>query len=590
MAAVRTLIGLVLAQALLAEVPLIPLKDITPGMRGTGRTVFSGDRIEEFQVEILGVLENVGPKQSLILARLSGGPLGQTGVLQGMSGSPVYIGGRLAGAVAMAFAFSKEPVAAIRPIEEILSVNKGPAERRLQASVSLFEQDLTRLFPERGSLPAGEGRMTDIATPLNFGGFTRNTVEAFAPRLRALGLEPQQGMAGGGKPAARFGDPSKLQPGSMISVQLMSGDLSIGADGTVTCVDGRNVYAFGHRFLSIGGTELPFARADVLTLLPSLSASFKISAPREWMGAITEDRSTGVAGELGRRAALVPVSITLERRGAASASGRAAYRMEMVNDRFLSALLLQMAVYSVIDATERNVGSSTLAIRGEVEFQDGVAPMRVSNMYAGEQSVPQTVSLATAIPVAYALQSGFEGLRLKSVRLNIESFDEKKEMRIDQVWASHREVRPGEPVELTVVLAAANGTELVRKVSWRTPAGAPPGPLFFTVADGNTTNLSEYRHLLGTAPKSPAQLVSFLNSLRANTKAYVRIWRNEPSFDIQGEDFPSPPPFLAQMLARSQAALGGSALWRNSKVAELEIDPGQAVITGSKTVQVEIKE
>ena len=181
-------------------------------MHGTGRTIFSGNQIEEFQVEILGVMDNAGPKQSIILARLSGGPLEQTGVLQGMSGSPVYIDGKLAGAVAMAFPFAKDPIAGIRPIEAMLRTSTAasppsptptPTALGQRAALALNERDLTRRIPRPEPVLGGEARMIDIATPLSFGGFSRVTLYAFAPQLRALGLEPRQGVTSGGAPPRR---------------------------------------------------------------------------------------------------------------------------------------------------------------------------------------------------------------------------------------------------------------------------------------------------------------------------------------------------------------------------------------------------
>src|SRR5205809_4494397 len=251
-----------MAAVLSAQTAFLPLKDLKPGMAGTGRTIFSGNRIEDFQVEILGVLENVGPKESLILARLSGGPLEHTGVMQGMSGSPVYIEGKLVGAVAMAFPFAKDPIAGIRPIQDMVRTytTMGPAPSPAppqRAMLAPAEKDLTRFFPKPASArlestSAGEARMIDIATPLSFGGFSRATLDAFAPQLRALGLEPRQGVTSGGSTlAGTMGNPADLKPGSMISVQLMAGDLSVGADGTVTHIDGSRIYAFGHRFLVI---------------------------------------------------------------------------------------------------------------------------------------------------------------------------------------------------------------------------------------------------------------------------------------------------------------------------------------------------
>jgi hypothetical protein len=304
---------LTLAVCLPAQTSFFPVKDIRPGMHGVGRTVFSGNRIDDFQVEILGVLDNIGPKESLILARLSGGPLEHTGVMQGMSGSPVYIDGKLVGAVALAFPFSKDPIAGIRPIEDMVRPVALAAAPR--AAIRLADADLTRSLPRPAAALPGDARMIDIATPVNFGGFGRAALDAFAPQLRALGLEPRQGITSGGKIPAGMGNPANLKPGSMISVELLSGDLSVGADGTVTHIDGRRVYAFGHRFLAVGATSLPFARSEVITLLPNVNTSFKLSAAREWMGAINLDGDTAVSGELGQRARMVPVSIGVSRGG-----------------------------------------------------------------------------------------------------------------------------------------------------------------------------------------------------------------------------------------------------------------------------------
>jgi hypothetical protein len=582
-----------LATALAAQTGFFPLQDVKPGMRGTGRTVFSGSQVGEFQVEILGVLDNVGPKESLILARLSGGPLEHTGVMAGMSGSPVYIDGKLVGAVAMAFPFAKDPIAGIRPIQDMmrpataLPSASGPVQR---AAIALTDRDLTRVLPkpEFGvpSGAAGEARMVDIATPISFGGFSRATLEAFAPQLRALGLEPRQGITAGGKVEPGMGNPADLKPGSMISVELMAGDLSVGADGTVTHIDGNRVWAFGHRFLAVGSTALPFARADVIALLPNLNTSFKLASPREWMGVISQDHDTAVAGELGKRAALVPVSIGVSRAGRPVES----YRVEMVNDPLLSPLLLQLAVYSAIDATERTVGASSIRVTGEVEFQNAPAPVRLENMYAADNGSAMLVSLSAAIPVAYVMQSGFSSLELKKVAIDIEAFAQKKQLTIDGISVSRREARPGEKLLLNVVLAGENGAETTRQVEYQVPIGAEPGLLYFTVADANTANLADFRQILTSSPRSAGQLIATVNNLHPNTKAYIRVWRANPAFQLEGADLPDPPASVALILAGSQSSLAGITQTRNSKVAGMEVDAGDMVVSGSKTIQVEIKE
>lgn len=550
------------------------------GQKGIGRTVFSGNKIEEFQVEILGVLENLGPRQSIILARLSGGPLERTGVMQGMSGSPVYIDGRLVGAVALAFNFSKEPIAGIRPIEEMLAAGDQQV---------LANRNIARTLdnPARSAPASAESLATnliEIATPVSFGGFTSSTLEHFSPELKKLGLEPRQGLSSGGNLPSNLGNPAQLRPGDMISVQLLSGDLSIGAEGTVTEVDGQRIYAFGHQFMSVGNTELPFARAEVLTLLPNLAASFKISSAKQWMGTITQDRSTSIYGELGRKAETVPLAITMK-------DGRRtplSYHMEMVQDRVLSPFILQMAIYSAIEATERTLGLASYSLRGAVEFQRGVPALKLDNTYAGDFNVPVLASSGVSTPLAYLMGAGFDVLKIKNINLEIEASERKRLLQVDQITASPKEVRPGEPLDLTVTFTGENGVEVQKNVRYIVPVGAPEGALSFTAADATYSNTLDYQQMTAAAPKSPTQLVSFLNNLRPNTNAYIRVWRTDPAFQVQGQDLPDPPPSVGLILARAQAAQG---VWmpRGSKIDELQIDTGDVVVTGSKTVQVEVK-
>lgn len=583
MAVLRILVLLIVTSNLFGQNAVFPLSEVRTGQHGIGKTVFSGSKIEEFQVEILGVLENLGPRQSIILARLSGGPLQNTGVMQGMSGSPVYINGRLVGAVALAFNFAKEPIAGIRPIEEMLAI-RGQAGGSSPSGPRAARTDIP-LTASLAGLENPGASLVEIATPVSFSGFTSSTLDHFAPELKKLGMEPRQGISSGGALPSKLGNPAQLRPGDMISVDLLSGDLTIGAEGTVTEVDGKRIYAFGHRFMSVGETELPFARAEVLTLLPNLAASFKISTAREWMGTITQDRSTSIYGELGRKAETVPVALTVK-------DGRRAplaYHMQLVNDRVLSPFILQMAVYSAIDATERTLGLASYSLRGTIEFQHGIQPLKLDNTYSGEFNVPLQASLGVSSPLAYLMAAGFDTLKVKNINLEVEASERKRSLQIDQVTVSPKEAHPGQPVELSVTFTGENGVEMVKRARYTIPVGAPYGTLNFTVADATSSNLLDYQQLAATAPKSPTQLVSFLNSLRPNTNAYVRVWRTDPAFQVQGEDLPDPPPSVGLILNKAQAAQG---LWfpKGSKIDELQIQTGNEVVTGSKNVAVDVKE
>jgi SpoIVB peptidase S55 len=587
-AVLRILVLLIVTSNLFAQTAIFPLSEVRAGQHGIGKTVFSGNKIEEFQVEILGVLENLGPRQSVILARLSGGPLQNTGVMQGMSGSPVYINGRLVGAVALAFNFAKEPIAGIRPIEEMLAVS-GPAASKTAPEPRAARRDIPLSAVPLSTAPGGsqtqDATLMEIATPVSFSGFTSGTLDRFAPELKKLGMEPRQGISSGGPLPSKLGNPTQLRPGDMISVDLLSGDLTIGAEGTVTEVDGKRIYAFGHRFMSVGETELPFARAEVLTLLPNLAASFKISSAREWMGTITQDRSTSIYGELGRKAETVPVAITVK-------DGRRAplaYHMQLVNDRVLSPFILQMAVYSAIDATERTLGLASYSLRGAIEFQHGVQPLKLDNTYSGDFNVPLQASSGVSSPLAYLMAAGFDTLKVKDITLEIEASERKRLLQIDQVTASPKEVHAGQPVDLTVTFTGENGVEMQKSLRYTVPVGAPYGTLNFTVSDATSSNMLDYQQLAGSAPKSPTQLVSFLNNLRPNTNAYVRVWRTDPAFQVQGQDLPDPPASVGLILNKAQAAQG---LWfpHGSKIDELRIETSNTVVTGSKTVPVDVKE
>ncbi|HEY3443198.1 MAG TPA: SpoIVB peptidase S55 domain-containing protein [Paludibaculum sp.] len=552
--------------------PMLPLRDIKPGMKGTGRTIFNGAKVEEFQVEILGILENAGPKQSIILARLSGGPLAHTGVMQGMSGSPVYIDGKLIGAVALSFPYSKDPIAGIRPIEEMLTA--GPVAPRQAAATP-------ESLPKPQEYNLGPTKMAEIATPFYLSGFTSGAFDHFAPMLRAAGLEPVQGVSGGGRPTAPTAATPKLEPGSMISVQLVSGDMSVGADGTVTCIDGNRIFAFGHRFLSVGDTELPFARAEVITLLASQNSSFKISTPKEWLGTVTQDRTTAISGELGRKAALLPVTIKVSSHTGAARDW--SYRMNIVQDRLYTPLLLQMAVYSAIDATERTIGLGTISMRGRL-LVDGAPPIPLSNLYSAELGAPNQASAAAAAPISALLQSGFDALKLRGLDLEFDVSNDKNQMQIDSAWPSRREVRPGESVEITAIFTGEHGAELSRTSIYHVPVGAPTGTLYFTITDGPSANIAEYRQFLLTPPRSPAQLHAFLTGLHPNDRAYVRVWRSAQSFQIMGENLNAPPPSAALTLGRTVTPQSMAL------VSELTMAPGPFQFTGSKTVQVEVKD
>ena len=578
---------------------LFPLEEVRAGMQGTGRTVFSGQQVEEFAVEILGVLENVGPKQSIILGRLSGGPLEKMGVMAGMSGSPVYLDGKLAGAIAYSFPFTTEAIAGIRPIHEMIEGLAGepgspsariripfPAETEntgLFAASQGVAEAAAWMLPLAARAIETQPRLAPVATPVNLAGFSERTLDVFGPHLRQLGLRPMQGVAGGSRAGDTQPGDAGLEPGSMITVALIQGDMEVSAAGTVTHIEGDQVYAFGHRFLSTGPTQLPFSRSNVITLVPNLSNSFKIAGSGALLGSIVNDQSTGIVGRLGRQPKLVPARLNVS----SSRTGEHQYELQVASDRYLTPYLLQMAVFSVIDATERQVGPSTLRVSGAAEFSNGVPALKLDNVFSGTSTTSLQLATSTALLLYYALESS--DVSLERIHLDIESADEENWLEIDRVWSSKTRVRPGEVIELSAALKRSDGTETVRTTGYRVPSGAAPGQLQITFSDANSLNLLEWQSLLGLhRSKDPAQSIEALNRVRRNDGLFVRVWRPQQGFRFNTERLPAPPASISAILSPATGSSAGSAADWQSVMDEFALGAGSEVIRGSVTMKVTV--
>jgi SpoIVB peptidase S55 len=585
----------------------MPLDEVQTGMVGVGKTVFTGDRIEEFQAKILGVLRNIAPRQSLIMARLSGGPLEQTGVLAGMSGSPVYVDGRLIGAVAMTFQFIKDPIAGITPIEQMIADSEQPTAPEptekmawrfatVQGSdggsdgLRLLASGTPSLLPpesdegNRVIWGGAETSLTRVGTPLMLSGFTPQAIQFFEPQFRALGLVPVQG---GGAGVAQPNGLAKLpQPGSMISVQLVRGDMGVSADGTVTLVDRGRIYAFGHPFLSGGPTEIPFGESHVIVSVGGYASSMKLTTPGPLLGVIRADRSSGIFGTLGGNARMIPVDMDLQSEGGANYR----YHFEVANDRFLLPFLMNLTVFSAVGSTERQVGDSTLQVDQTISL-DGLPDVTLENFISGGANGPALAARSVATPVAYLMQSGLAPPDIKNIRLRVVASNQRLDQDLEQVWTSKREVKAGDTVELTALLRDQDGRETLQKATVKVPISLPPGPLTITVADGASLDRIEAAMSGRPAlPKDPQQLVRAINKSRRNNRLYVRLARPETGFAVQGDSFPSPPPSLVSTFSTNPSLSINVSRTMLSTVADYELAPVSGVVSGFKSLTLTIEE
>lgn len=583
---------------------LFALEDLRPGMKGVAHTVFAGTETQEFGVEILGVLPGFpGPRQSAVIARLSGSNVEKTGVFAGMSGSPVYVDGRLVGAIAFSFPFSKEPIAGITPIKQMIDIfEKGkvdethrPRAPRLVSFAQLAATEWKGTLPKQAvtatSLiaPVSAGsplvalmgqQMTPIATPVVFSGISQESLALFAPQLMANGLLPVSG-AGGSAAITPLGEANEktLTPGTSLSVQLVRGDYSIAASGTVTFRDGDRIYAFGHPFLSLGAADMPMTETSVVTVIANVNNSFKLSVPGLMMGAISQDRAAGVFGSLGRAPKMIPVKINLH-----TSRGRTeTYSYEVANDSFLTPLLLNITVFNTITSSERALGESTISLKGEIKVKGQENVQLDRRFSSGNSAIMAAGSVAT--PIGSLMSSGFDDVQIDGVTLDISSSDTKYAGTLERIALDRIEVRRGEKVEIQAYVRTEAGKQFVQRIPVQIPEDATPGQLLVFVGDGSV--LQEGLAAKAFVPQDLGQLVRAINKVKKSDRLYVKLFRITPGAVIGTDELPNLPPSVVATL-NSDRTSGGYTPTVLSPVYEMELPPADFVISGQQLIGINV--
>ena len=580
---------------------LMPLSELKAGMHGTAMTVFQGSEAEQFPVEILGVLPGaIGPKQDLIIGRLTGGPAERTQVFAGMSGSPVYIDGRLIGAISYSFPFSKEAICGITPIEQMIAIfeKKTPAAEATEPHAYSFAQLASSVWsPDLpGGItaqPASSGSVSDpklaavsgqsfqpIATPLAFSGFTQASLDLFGPQLMKAGLLPVSSAGGAAAiTPMKKADTKTLVGGASVSMELARGDYSLAASGTVTLRDGGKVYAFGHPFLGLGSSDLPMSESHVVTVVPNLSNSFKLAVPDAMVGSMTQDRATGVFGQLGQAPKMIPVHIDLE----TSRGQRKSLDVEIINDDFLTPLLLNISLYNALTANERTMGDSTVEITGEIAVA-GNQPIKIDRRLTGGQSA-QLAAGAAAVPVNALLRSQFDDATISGINIKLRSIDGSRMATLESLAVDQNQVKPGGTVEVQAFARAASGRLFVERIPVTIPADAPIGPLSLIVGDGGV--IQQNSAIQQFVPKSAAELIATINKLKLPDRLYVEAVRTTSGALIGVNEMPNLPPSMLATLNNDRTA-GGYKPYVQTVLADRELPPAEFVIYGQQKLDIQV--
>lgn len=586
------------------------IDEVKPGMVGVGRTVFQGTTIEDFNVRVIGVLRNTnGPKRDLILAKIDGGPLAKTGVIAGMSGSPVYIDGRLLGAISYSLGqFATEPIAGITPIEEMIAATAGPAAseavRRRPALMAMtaadmaatFERAISRVAPFAASsahvsysgLPGSYDGSTatalrPIATPLVAGGVDVDAIRPILNLFERAGFIVAPGVTGTVQQASPDKQESAgpLRPGDPVGVALITGDLSLGATGTVTEVDGNRVYAFGHPFYNVGPAQFPMTRAFVHAVLPSLLTSTKLSSIGEVIGTIQQDRATGVAGTLGAGPRAIAVRIALDREG----RPRRTFAFAVANDPLLSPLLIYTALFNTFSQHERDYGAATYALRGRAAIR-GQAPVELDDVYVGDQ--PGVAAAAAIVgPVSALLNNDRESVDIESIDLTIEATERPRTATIERVWIDAPVIRAGRTVSLKILLRTWRGEDVLHTIPIPIPLNVDD-PLTLLVTDG--PKLAQWEARDGrpvVGPDSAGTLIRRLNEARHNNRVYVRLLGRHGGAIVGNETLPGLPSSVLSVMEGDRSGGGGTSL-QQVTVGAWEIKTSLSV-SGQRTFTLSIE-
>lgn len=578
-----------------ADPEIFPLSQIKPGMKGEALTIFAGDQIEKFDLVVIGVMPNfLAPKESIILVQLEGPKVEHTGVVAGMSGSPVYIDGKLAGAISLKLGlFAKEPLAGVTPIENMLSLPTGqPRAIRTAITPDDTLAEDTAAWPKAGAkfeLPdewaarsglTGGNFLQPIDSPLVFSGFSAAAIRQYASAFSGFGMMAAQGGTADARP-----DDRDIKPGDMVSAVLMEGDLSLDASCTVTAiVDGR-VYVCGHPLFGFGSVEMPMARGRVLTTLSSDFESTKIVNAGGTIGSFSQDRVTAVVGRLGAPPKLIPIDMTV-----ATPDGDQHLSFRMMSNPKITPLLMGLATLNGLVQNAVYGEGTTLHLSGGIEIA-GHSTVTLEDFFAPTDSfIPDGSSVAGAVENVFQriFANPYETADIQRVTLRMEALPERRQSTIEGAWLDKTQAEPGDTVNVKVETRPYRGSPVIRDVRITIPPQAVRGTTMQILASDSAT-LNRMNFVSGSQAhlQSLEQLISVLNRERRNNRLYVTLLDPSPTMVVQDKVMPNVPVSQINLLDQRGGA-ASSLVVRESAAGEWSV-PLDQIVQGSTTITIQIK-
>jgi hypothetical protein len=584
-------IGADMAPPKAGKVDIFPLKEVKPGMQATAWTVFQGTEPEAMPVEIVGVWKNyLGPRQDVILCKL-GGKGKETGVAAGMSGSPVYFDGKLMGAISLRMGvFSPEAICGITPIESMLEIQEFDKSRPSDARTP----DKIAQLADAPNVPGVNlAFVQQIDTPMMFSGFSPVVLKQFEPMFSQMGVTAVQGGASAGnlsaKPAA--GWEKSLNPGEAVSGILVSGDMSATGMGTVTYNDGKRILAFGHPFYNLGPIDMPMAKSEILMVLGSSYQPTKFGSATEVVGALKQDRYTGIMGELGSEAPTVPVHVRVRSLGAGgTVIGQKDLNFNVFVHQKWTPLLMNMTLANSLQEMNEFADEITYRISGDVQLT-GSEKLHVSTVQTGTDAmapVPLTLGAWWGDKFQRLFENNITTPNLKQVECIVDLLPDRRIMSVDTAWTPSAEVTAGTEIPVKVFLRPYRGERIEQNLTVKIPADLPKGEHRILLSDAVTLNRLQSAAVSSNRYLDLPEMVSLLNQERGNNRLYVSVVQRRPTYYSEDKTLPALPLSVLNVLQSQKSA--GRALTGIAESAEEELSiPFDQMVTGSFSLPITVR-
>jgi hypothetical protein len=589
------------------KVEIMPLKEIKPGMKATAWTVFQGTEPEAVPIEIIGRYKNQwGPKQDIILGKM-GGKAVRTNVAGGMSGSPVYIDGKLVGAVALRLStFSPDAICGITPIEYMLEINdydsSKPEDAHTPDKITTPNRAPAAAGEMLGQLvAAGSGNgmppqmpaMVPIETPLALSGFSDSAMREFGPFFQQMGIPVSQGGASSemhtSKPVA--GWEHSLNPGESVAGVLVSGDFSITGLGTVTYNDGKKVLAFGHPFFNLGPVDMPMTKGEVLMTLASSYQPNKMANATDVVGALHQDRHSGIEGTLGAQSQMIPVALkvrALDEKGKAESEKNFHFNV-FVHQKW-TPYLMMLTLYNSVSQLNEFADEATYRLSGKVEM-NGNSNISLSTMQAsGEMPMPAPMVLAGWFGDKFnrLYLNNVKTPDVKSVNVTVDLLPERRVATIESAWVANTDVLAGDEVPVKVFLRPYRGEPIEREFKVKVPDGLGKGDHRILLSDADTVNrMQNIAGVMNHFIDLP-ETVSLINQERTNNKLYVSLVESSPTAYYDDKTLPSLPSSVLNVMQAGRASNRPLVTSPETATEQMAL-PFDYVVMGSYSLRIHVK-